>query len=359
MVLEWPVFGSFRPVGRQILTGVSLQQRDEAARSVAQTDSAARYAIPYDDEIDLRELFMVLWRGRWTILVITLIFAAGSVFYALSQPNQYRAHALLVSADSGAGGMSGALSQFGGLASLAGVSLDSGGSNEGQIAQQIMQSQSLIEAFIARHGMSVAVMAGEGWDPASDQLTVNADIYDSKKQQWLIEDKLTGALRAPTSWELYEEFGERLSVSEDKKTSLVTVSIEFYSPKLAQRWVDEYIVSINEYMRNRKLQQVNSNIQYLEAQIAKTAIADMKEVFYQLVEEQIKTKMLAEATPEYAFTTVSRAMLPEEKSQPKRALICVLGTLLGGMLSVLWVLLQNYGFSGGRDESASLPSSLG
>ena len=93
----------------------------------------------------------------------------------------------------------------------------------------------------------------------------------------------------------------------------------------------------------RKLEQVNRNIEYLTAQIDKTAIADMREVFYQLVEEQTKSKMLAEASPDYAFVAVSPSMVPEEKSQPKRALICILGTLLGGMLSVLWVLVLHYG----------------
>jgi hypothetical protein len=43
-----------------------------------------------------------------------------------------------------------------------------------------------------------------------------------------------------------------------------------------------------------------------------------------------------------AGLTVSRAMLPEEKSKPKRALIGILGTLLGGMLSVLIVLIRHY-----------------
>ena len=80
-------------------------------------------------------------------------------------------------------------------------------------------------------------------------------------------------------------------------------------------------------MRSRKLEQTNNNIEYLEAQIEKTAIAGMKEVFYQIIEEQIKNKMLAEASPEYAFVTVNPAMLPEEKSTPKRAVICVICTV--------------------------------
>ena len=43
----------------------------------------------YDDEIDLRELFMVLWAGKIKIMAITAVFAVASVVYALSVPNQY------------------------------------------------------------------------------------------------------------------------------------------------------------------------------------------------------------------------------------------------------------------------------
>ena len=95
-------------------------------------------------------------------------------------------------------------------------------------------------------------------------------------------------------------------------------------------------------MRERKLQQVNRNIEYLTAQVEKTAIADMREVFYQIIEEQTKSKMLAEASPEYAFVTVSRAMVPEKKSNPNRALTIFLGTFLGVILSILGILVRRY-----------------
>jgi uncharacterized protein involved in exopolysaccharide biosynthesis len=121
--------------------------------------------------------------------------------------------------------------------------------------------------------------------------------------------------------------------------------VEYFSPYIAKQWVDQLVVAINQYMKQRKLQMVNTNIEYLEAQIEKTSIARMKEVFYTVIEEQIKNKMLAEASPEYVFVTVSHAMVPEDKSQPKRALICILGTILGGMLSVAFVLIRYYGFS--------------
>ena len=289
----------------------------------------------YDDEIDLRELFAVLWAGRIKIVAITAIFAIVSVIYALSIPNQYKATALLSSADSSGGGLSGALGQLGGLASLAGVSLGGGESSEGQIAQEIMQSWSFIEGFVEDNNLAVGVYAADGWDKSSNELQINSGLYDVSKSQWLVEP--------PSSWSLFKAFSGILSVSEDKKSGLVSVSIEYYSPLIAKQWLDLYVAAINEHMQKREMAKVTRNIEYLQAQIKKTNIAEMQEVFYTIIEEQIKSKMLAEASPEYAFVAVSPSMVPEEKSQPKRALMCILGTLLGGMLSVLLVLVLHYG----------------
>ena len=297
----------------------------------------------YDDEIDLRELFGVLWAGRLKILVITAVFALASVVYALSVPNQYKATALLSPAQSSGGGLSGALGQVGGLASLAGVSIGGGGSSEAQVAQEIMKSWSFIEGFIQSNDLAVDVYAVEGWSKSSNSLQINSDLYDESDSQWLVENNETGELGPPSSWKLFEDFSGMLSVSEDKKSGLVSVSVEYYSPQIAKHWLDLYVAAINGHMQERKMAEVTRNITYLEAQIKKTNIAEMKEVFYTIIEEQIKSKMLAEASPDYAFVPVSPSMVPEEKSQPKRALICILGTLLGGMLSVLWVLVLHYG----------------
>jgi len=297
----------------------------------------------YDDEIDLRELFGILWAGRIKILAITAVFAITSVFYALSVPDQYKATALLSPAQSSGGGLSGALGQLGGLAAMAGVSLGGGETSEAQVAQEIMKSWNFIDGFIESNKLAVEVYAADGWNKGSNELQIDSDIYDVSKNQWLVEDDDTGELGPPSSWKLFEKFSEKLAVSENKKSGLLSVSIEYYSPQIAKQWLDLYVAAINDYMQKRKMAKVTRNIKYLEAQIKKTNIAEMQEVFYTIIEEQIKSKMLAEASPDYAFVVVSPSMVPEEKSQPKRALICILGTLLGGMLSVLWVLVMHYG----------------
>ena len=295
----------------------------------------------YEDEIDLRELFTVLWAGKVMIVAITVVFAITAVIYALSVPNQYKATTLLVPSQSDGGGLSGALGQLGGLASLAGVSIGGGESSESQVAQKIMKSWSFVEHFIVDNDLAVELYAAKGWNKASGELRIDQDIYDTETKTWLISDS-SGLAGSPSSWMLFKSFSKRLAVSEDKKTGLISVSIEYYSPHIAKRWLDLYISSINKHMQERQMEKVSRNIQYLENQIEKTEIAEMQEVFYTIIEDQLKSKMLAEASPNYVFTEVSPSMVPEEKSQPKRALICILGVLLGGMLSVLLVLVLHY-----------------
>ena len=296
----------------------------------------------YDDEIDLRELFGALWAGSRKIIAITAVFAFVSVIYALSLSDQYKATVLLAPAQSDSSDLSGALGQLGGLASLAGVSIGSGESSEAQMAQEIMKSWSFIDVFIAENNISVEVYAAEGWSRGSNELQIDDDIYDAETKTWLVENDNTGEVGPPSSWVLFQAFSERLVVSENKKSGLVSVSIEYYSPQIAKQWLDMYVAAINAHMQQRQMEKVTNNINYLQAQIENTSIAEMREVFYTIIAEQTKNKMLAEASPDYAFVAVSPSMVPEEKSQPERAFICIIGTLLGGILSVLLVLVMHY-----------------
>ena len=295
----------------------------------------------YDDEIDLRELFGVLWAGSRKIIAITAVFAFVSVIYALSLSDQYKATVLLAPAQSDSSDLSGALGQLGGLASLAGVDIGGGDSSEAQMAQEIMKSWSFIDGFIADNDLAVELSAVQDWSKGSNELLINDGVYDTENKQWLIENE-SGVTGPPSSWVLFQAFSERLVVSENKKSGLVSVSIEYYSPQIAKQWLDMYVAAINAHMQQRQMEKVTNNINYLQAQIENTSIAEMREVFYTIIAEQTKNKMLSEASPEYAFVAVSPSMVPEEKSQPERAFICIIGTLLGGILSVLLVLVMHY-----------------
>lgn len=296
----------------------------------------------YESETDLRELMSVLRAGSRKIITITAVFTFISIIYAFSVPNYYKATVLLAPAQSESSDLSGALGQLDGLASLAGVNIGASKNTEAQIAQEIMKSWSFIDSFISKNFISVEVYAAKGWNRESNELLIDDDLYDVETNTWFVKDDNTGEVGIPSSWQLFESFSERLLVLENNKSNLISVSIEHYSPYLAKQWLDMYIAAINTHMQQRQMTKVTENINYLQAQIDTTSIAEMREVFYNIIEEQMKNKMLAEASPEYAFVAVSPSMVPEEKSKPQRVLIIILGTLLGMMLSIIIVLVIYY-----------------
>ena len=308
----------------------------------------------YDDEIDLRELFSVLWEGKLAIVFVTAISAVISVSVALNLPNKYTSEALLAPrAEGGVGGGLGQLaSQYGGLASLAGINI--GGLGEGgktAIAIEMLKSREFFGEYLYDHVL-VDLMAAQGWDPASKKSIVNTSIYDSASQTW-VRDVGPEFQIKPSVQEAHDDFVESsLSVSEDKQTGFVTVAITHYSPSVARDWVLLIVNGVNNAVRARDVEEAENSIAFLNEQREKTSLVSLTEVFAELIEQQTKTVMLAAASEEYVFQIIDPPVAPELKSKPSRALICILGVLLGGMLSVAYVLIRHYA-KGDRRKSSS------
>lgn len=280
-----------------------------------------------EDEIDIRKLFFLLFDKKILIASITSGFAVISIIYSLMIPNQYQSTIIVAPIENSAEKMSGALSSsaIGGLASMAGINISAEGVSEYKIAIQIMQSWGFIEQFISKNQLESDLVTVTGWDSKENKLIYDDSLYDTKNKKWLVP--------IPSSWSLYKAFKNRLMINEDLKTGMTTISFKYFSPTHARDFLQLYIQDINDFMKLRKLETVDKNIDYLQEQINKTMISDMENVFYQIIAEQTKTKMLAEAMPEYTFVTISKAMIPEEKSEPTRSLIVIISTILGFIFS--------------------------
>jgi uncharacterized protein involved in exopolysaccharide biosynthesis len=303
-----------------------------------------------EEEIDLAELWGAIWSGKLLIIVISFVFAVSSIFFALSKPDVYKASILLApSSSDSAGGMGALAGQFGGLASLAGISLGGGGTDKTALALEIIKSRAFLETFIIKHNLLVPLIASEKWDRINDELIFDDEVYDVKNNKWIRKVSFPKTI-VPSPWEAYQEFLKLISVSQDKTTSLVTIDVEFYSPQIAKAWLKWLVADVNDFMRQQDESEAQSSIDYLTKQLEKTEVSAMETVFYQLIEEQTKNMMLTKVSAEYVLKTIDPAQVPEKKASPKRALIVVLGTMLGGILSVLIVLIRHFSKGHKLDE---------
>ncbi|TKB53937.1 Wzz/FepE/Etk N-terminal domain-containing protein [Ferrimonas aestuarii] len=290
--------------------------------------------------LNINELIKLLWQRKLLIIVVTGIFAIGSVVFALSLPNIYKAEVLL-SPQTADNDMRNIGAELGGLAALAGISATGGNSEEVNLALQTITSRIFVDHFITKHELLVPLMALEGWSDKTGDLTYNDQIYDVASGQWTREVEAPKAPE-PSAWEAYKVFIEQIEYERLKDSGFVRVSLTSLSPVLAQEWVTWMVTDLNNWVKTRDIEEINKNILYLTAQMKKTELSSMQQIFNNLIEEQVKRLMLAEAQDEYVFKVIDPAVVPEEKVSPKRAVICILGTFLGGIVSVLLVLFLAY-----------------
>ncbi|MER2493233.1 Wzz/FepE/Etk N-terminal domain-containing protein [Catenovulum sediminis] len=288
-----------------------------------------------DDEIDLRELWNVIWAGRIKIIAITAVFAIASVIYALSLPNMYKSEIILAPAQSDGKSSMGALSaQYGGLAAMAGINLGGGDSSRVEQAVELIKSWPFLEELTNRYRLKPKLMAVKKWNYNTNELIYNTDVYDSNGESWLVQGG-----EEPSSWETYKTFEKMLRVNYDVKKGMLSISVTHYSPYVAHELVNLLAFELNKYFQSQDMLKARKNIRYLEEKIIETNLTDMQSVFYNMIESQIQTLMLAEVSEEYLVETVVPASVPEVKSKPSRALLVILFSLIGFTIALLTTCL--------------------
>lgn len=300
----------------------------------------AQYMV-VEDEIDLRELFGTLWRAKWIIAGVSLLIGLVAAVVTLNMPNVYKSEALLAPAEESSGGGIAAIGgQLGGLASLAGVRLGKGETSKVAIGLEVLKSRSFLVGFIERRDILVPLLAVKEWDAATGQPIFDEKLYDPVSKNWVGQNSESSNAK-PSDWKAYKKFSGLLQVSQAKDTGLINISVEHTSPLLAQQWLEWLIADVNAQMRGRDIEEANRSIAYLKQQLEQTPLAGMQQVFYQLIEKQMQTIMLANVRDQYVFKIIDPPAIPEEKVSPKRGMIVMLSVVLAFIFSLAFVLIYN------------------
>ena len=135
-----------------------------------------------------------------------------------------------------------------------------------------------------------------------------------------------------------------LSIAQDKITGFISINIEHISPVFAKDFLELIIRESNELLRKKDMEESKQGLVYLTSELSKTPFVEIKGSINALIEAQLETQMLAQIHQDYILVEIEPPFIPELKSKPIRSFICILGTMLGGVLSVLIVLIRHYFF---------------
>lgn len=286
------------------------------------------------DEISLQEVFEILWRERWIVISITFAFAVLVAAIALMQDDKYEATVTLspVSNNSASSKLGGLTSQFGGLAALAGISV--GGDSNRAESIAVLQSQLLTERYVAENDL-LPILFADKWDAAA--------------RKW----KVAGVAQQPTLWKANQLFKRIRKVTDDKKTGLVTLTINWTDPVVCAQWANGLVKMANDALREKAIQESDKHIDYLNEQAATTDVAPVRAAIYAVLESEIKNAMLAKGPGDYALKVIDPAIAPERKSSPMRSLWVLVGAFGGFLFSLIVVFIRSTWRAGAAARAAA------
>jgi uncharacterized protein involved in exopolysaccharide biosynthesis len=273
-----------------------------------------------DEVIRLRVLFSRVFKSRFYILAIIVGCTAAFAAAAFLITPVYRATTLLIPAsadrDTLGRSLSSTLSQLGGLASLAGVNAGASDQNTEE-ALAVLRSRQFIERFIREEDLMPRLFADK-WNGETHSWKVPAD-------------------KQPTPSQAYRHFSHDVClITQDKKTGLVTLQIDWTNREEAAAWANKLVARLNLEMRDRAIEKANASVGYLEKEMASTTAVETHLAVSHLMENEVKQRMLANVTPEYAFRTVDKAVTPDRTDvvKPKKLLLLLAGPFVGLIVGI-------------------------
>jgi len=307
-----------------------------------------------DQEISLVDLFAVLWKRKWLIIISTGVAMVFAVVYSILTiklpaeksplPNKYTPYAqMLINNNDNSSGLSSMLSSsgLGGLASMAGVNVKSGASNSSLAGYLVSSNKTL------------------------DEVIEKFDLIERYKIEKHVKDSSRKALK------------EVLKSNYDDDTGVFTISFTDIDPIFAAEVVNYVVrilesrfeeIGIDKTLLSKKNLEENidtayKNIQGLQKQImgiessvsnvyssagTQSIMMDTSMVKMELqVQENIYSQLKAQyemlkvsmASEQPVFQILEYAEIPDQKSGPSRAHFCIIVTFAAIFISIFMCFL--------------------
>lgn len=339
-----------------------------------------------EDEIDLIALLKTVFIARRFVVKTTILFAVLGVISALISPIKYTASTTFVPQLSEGP----TNSSLGGLASLAGINLSAIMGSQPQeippslypqIAESVPYRLALLEAKVGSNDISfrnyiLDESSGVAILPLLKKYTIGLPGLLLNKQTDT-NKTLDNTLFQITEEDkdLFEFLAQVVSIEWDDQEGLVSISVELADRMVAAQLAQAATNLLQNNIISFKSQSARNNLDFIERQFEskrqefeeiQDSIAIFKDqnlnitstlyqnqltrleskftvtssVFQELAGQVEQAKIqVNKDTP--IFTVIEPVSVPPERSKPKRTLMVIIWTFLGGVFSVGWVLVKS------------------
>ncbi|RJX28297.1 MAG: hypothetical protein C4531_11935 [Desulfurivibrio sp.] len=296
-----------------------------------------------EDEIDLLDLWQVLWQGKWLIaLVVSVAILAAGFLAFFYLPVTYKSEAVLLETrqdNSALGGLSGLIGSLPIPVTLSGSSQTS--------ILSFLESRTLKERLITKYDLLPILYK---------------DIWDANSKKWLVDEP--DMEPTPIKALQNEVLDDIYQVRTDKQTSLVTISWIDESPQFSKDMLARVIAELNffldnEYISNarkerefveQRLALATKDLEYWERQVPTEQITLARitrerlaaQTVYTELRKQLELARISEARENISFKVLDAPFVPEFPFKPKKTLIVLLAAAGSFFFAVFLVFFLRF-----------------
>jgi len=207
--------------------------------------------------------------------------------------------------------------QLGGVAGLLGI--NGLGESRTQEYLAVLRSRALTNKFIEQNDLIPLLFEKR---------------YERAGAGWALRD----GEEEPSLEDAYRRVNEDVRhVSESSQTGLITVAVDWRDPEIASRWANDLVGLANSEIRRQAIDLAQKSISFLNEELERANVVELRQSIYQLIEAQIQNIMIANVREEYAFRVIDPAVAPDldDPQSPNRPLLVVLFSGIGLMAGLL------------------------
>lgn len=326
--------------------------------------------------IDFKALFKVLWKEKWLIIAITLLFTIGGTWYAFTAREEFVSEGKILPEVT-----SGGNSSLGGLANMIGI----GGFELGLKNNTDAIRPDLYPAVIESTPFYLELL-NQNFQTKNGNYILFEKFYNLKiennnkaEPEFLIKFKANPKgiiIVNRITEERIKDLKSRINASIDKKSGLITISVKMPDPVLAAEISKFAMGYLTEYVTNYRTEKLKQEVDFLGQKVAsakgeyykdqsrKASYADQfyaptirlqsadiqrerlesqykmsSNVYSELLKkfEEAKIKLQQE-TP--IFQILDPPVVSNLKSEPKKSLIILGAAFIGVLMSFLIVIMS-------------------
>ena len=294
-----------------------------------------------DDEIDLRELFLALWRGKYIVFLVTILAIVCASFYLRNSERKYSVKAVFKPVVEASGGPN--LSGLSGLASLAGISMPTSSGSDFTTYQKLIFSEEVAERIFTNKGLVEELFGGE-WssDTQSFEAPQSGNISKLKQRVKLL---LTGAEKGkyipPNPKRLSMLMASIFSIGVDSGTGFIAILAETSKPDVMVELISNASQQTDKLLKERFFATAEDTLEFYYQKLLTSRSPEHREALAKLISAEDQKLMLASKSSNFVAEPLTMPSVSLYPTSPKSSLVLALGFVLGIFLGAAIVLFRH------------------